>query len=191
MLTSNEIVPERDVVTSSGAVRDRYRRFFGGFDNSKSSIVHSSSTSKFKKQNLHLKRFRIHPASLLYASIIPLVCLVLYIFDVWVGYMLLYAWISLQVLAVEIITVLLRDKNGRLSFFAMSKSDWLLCALLLFIYTVMTTNICLDLIPENSLAQVIVYPNFLTDSQCQQLISAAEETAASPTYSTQRGGQNE
>eukprot|EP01035_Chromulina_nebulosa_P024894 gene24894-32432_t len=187
---SDEIVPEREreIVGTSGAVRDRYRRFFGGFDNSKS-IAHSSSTSKFKKQNLHLNRFRINPASLLYASIVPLVCFVLYILDVWIGYTLLYTWISLQVLAVEIIIVLLRDKNGRLSFFAMSKSDLVLCALLLFIYTVITANICLDLIPENSLAQVIVYPNFLTDSQCQQLILAAEDTAAAPTYSSQRGWQ--
>lgn len=188
----NENIPERDrdnrETVSSGAVRDRYRRFFG-FD-SKPANAHSSGASKFKKQNLHLNRFRIRPASLLYASIVPLVCLVLYILNIWIGYSLLYAWFSLQVLVVEIFTVLLRDKNGRLSFFSMSKSDWVLCALLLFIYSVITANICLDLIPENSMAHVIVYPNFFTIPQCEQLISAAEEAVAAPSYSSSRGGRN-
>ena len=189
----NETIPERErdrESVTSGAVRDRYRRFFGGFDKSKSANAHSSGASKFKKQNLHLNWFRIRPASLLYASIVPLVCLALYILDIWIGYSLLYAWFSLQVLAVEIVTVLLRDKNGRLSFFSVSKSDWVLCALLLFIYSVITANICLDLIPENSMAKIIVYPNFLSIPQCEQLISAAEDAAASPSYSSSRGMRN-
>lgn len=170
-------------------VRDRYNRTkqaFGYFSNV-NSLSPSLGGNKLRKHG----RFRVHSASLLYLSFVPVIFLFLYAIDAWSGYIIFYGWLSLQVFAIEALTILLRDKNGRISLSStqISKADWILCFLLYFIYFVITASACMDLFSENKTANIYIIPNFISSLQCQQLITAAEQTASVTARSSSPGWQ--
>lgn len=168
-------------------VRDRYSRSRTGYFGHNSSTDGDLTNKIGKKQNLN--RFRFHSWALVYASLVPIICIAFYALEMWIGYALLYVWLSLLVLGFEVVCIFLRDTNGNLSMISFSKADWTLFAILVLIYIAITANLCMDFVPENSSAEVLVFPKFLTTIQCQELISAAEETASTSSRSLSRGWQ--